>query len=163
MKTKSRSSHLMELGVRLSRCLAASALLALGAASAQAQGTFTVHVTNFDFLDAGGAHFDPTINLGNTVHWVWDLGLHSTTAAAGQLEQWNSGNHSAPFSFDHTFTHAGTFNYYCLIHGLDAGGGNVSGMSGHVTVNVPEPTVTGLFMTGLGAFFARRRRVAPRA
>jgi plastocyanin len=145
---------------RFSGLLAVAGLLFLGAASALAQGTFTVHIVNFDFQDGGGAHFDPTIDVGDTVHWIWDSGFHSTTSAAGQLESWDSGRQFSPASFDHIFTHAGTFNYYCLVHGSDLGGGNVSGMSGHVTVlAVPEPAAAGLMLAGVGAFLALRRRV----
>ena len=111
--------------------------------------TITVFVANFDFTSSvGGAHFDPTINVGDDIHWVWSSDLHSTTSAAGQLESWDSGVHNESFSFDHVFTETGTCNYYCTVHGADLGGGNVGGMSGHVTV-VPEPATLGLPMAGL--------------
>src|ERR1041385_558090 len=73
----------------------------------------------------GGTNFNPTIDVGDTVHWVWASGsiAHSTTSAAGQMESWDSGIHTEPFTFDHTFSNAGTFNYYCTVHGFDAGGG----------------------------------------
>ncbi len=88
---------------------------------------------------APSTHIDPVINVGDTVEWVWNSGaiLHSTTAAAGQMESWDSGVHSTPFTFDHTFTQTGTFNYYCIVHGADIGGGQVIGMSGHVVVLGP--------------------------
>ncbi len=105
--------------------------------------TNTLQVFNDDFGSAPSTHIDPTINVGDTVRWVWASGgiPHSTTAAAGQAESWDSGVHTQPFSFDHTFTQAGTFNYYCSVHGFDAGGGNVAGMSGHVVVQAPTSAV----------------------
>src|SRR5262249_28367011 len=55
--------------------------------------TVTVHIVNNDFTDTGigGAHFNPVINVGDTIHWVWDQGTHSTTSVAGIAEQWDSG------------------------------------------------------------------------
>jgi len=41
---------------------------------------------------------------------------------------WDSGTHSAPFTFDFTFLTAGTFNYFCTPHG------GCCGMIGSVTV-----------------------------
>ncbi len=73
--------------------------------------------------------------VGDTVEWVWDAGIHSSTSAAGQDESWDSGNQSAPGGlFDYTFSVPGTYAYYCDIHGVDNGDGTVSGMSGMVTV-----------------------------
>jgi plastocyanin len=90
--------------------------------------TVTVHVADFQFST------NPTIHVGDTVEWVWDNGMHSTTSVAGSAESWDSGVHMAPFTFDHTFTHAGTFNYYCRVHGFDNHDGTAGGMSGSVTV-----------------------------
>ena len=93
-----------------------------------------------DFGVPPATHVDPVINVGDTVQWVWangNLMQHSATAAAGQAENWDSGLQNAGFTFTHTFTQAGTFNYYCTNHGIDLGGGNVTGMSGHVTVQNP--------------------------
>jgi plastocyanin len=99
--------------------------------------TVTVHVFDFDFSvnPQGQPIVDPTIHVGDTVHWVWDAGApHSTTSVAGSKESWDSGVHTAPFSFDHTFTQSGVFTYDCSIHGRDLGNGKASGMFGTVTV-----------------------------
>jgi plastocyanin len=91
--------------------------------------TVTVHVVNFAFNP------DPlTIHVGDTVHWVWDTDNHSTTSVAGSVESWDSGIHSTGFTFDHTFTHAATFVYYCVVHGSDNGNGTASGMAGKISV-----------------------------
>src|SRR3954447_25371695 len=74
--------------------------------------TVTVHVVNFAFTP------DPvTIHVGDTVHWVWDTPNHSTTSVVGSAESWDSGIHGVGFTFDHTFTYADTFVYYCVVHG----------------------------------------------
>jgi trimeric autotransporter adhesin len=98
--------------------------------------TVTVHVFNFDFsINPSGQNVvDPTIDLGDTIHWVWDSGTHTSTSVTGSAETWNSGAMSAGGSFDHTFTHSGTFSYYCMFHGSDNGNGTAGGMSGTVTV-----------------------------
>jgi plastocyanin len=91
--------------------------------------TVTVHVVNFAFTP------DPvTINVGDTVHWVWDTPDHSTTSVTGSAESWDSGVHDVGFTFDHKFTHAGAFVYYCVVHGSDNGNGTASGMAGTITV-----------------------------
>jgi plastocyanin len=105
-----------------------------------------VHIVNFDFTDTGigGAHFDPTIHVGDTVEWVWDQGFHSTTSVSGIAESWDSGATSAiGHTFYHTFTNVGVFAYYCVIHWADDGNGTASGMSGIVHVkeiSVAEPS-----------------------
>ncbi|MCX6929767.1 MAG: Ig-like domain-containing protein [Verrucomicrobia bacterium] len=86
-----------------------------------------------------GLTFSPpavTINVGDQVVWTWNSPSHSTTSDTAGL--WDSGIHSAPFSFSHTFTTAGAFPYHCSnpFH---------TTMKGSVTVvavaNVP-PTVS---------------------
>ena len=152
-------------------CKSLVAALAIGIAllnsgRAEAQTTVSIDVFNFDFGNAAtGTHIDPVINVGDTVHWVWQSGIHSTTAAAGQADSWDSGVQSPAFTFDHTFNTPGVFNYYCQIHGFDIGGGQVSGMSGHVTVNpVPEPSLLLLAAGVVGAAaFGRKRRGSPPA
>lgn len=92
--------------------------------------TVTVHVVDFAFSPS-----TLTIQPGDTVHWVWDGDMHSTTSVAGSKESWDSGVHMTGFTFDHTFTQAGSFSYFCTIHGFDKGNGTAGGMSGVVTVS----------------------------
>jgi plastocyanin len=107
--------------------------------------TVTVHVFNFNFSanPQGQPIVDPTIHVGDTIHWVWDNGVHSTTSVAGSIESWDSGIRSAPATFDHTFTHVGTFVYFCQVHGADAGNGTATGMSGTITV-LPTTTLSSI-------------------
>src|SRR5262245_50964740 len=74
----------------------------------------TVHVVNFAFNPT-----NPTIHVNDTIHWVFDTSNHSTTSVKGIAESWDSGILNAGATFDHTFTHAGTFAYYCTVHGSD--------------------------------------------
>ncbi|MDB5352977.1 MAG: LigC protein [Planctomycetota bacterium] len=91
--------------------------------------TVTVHVLDIAFNPNA-----VSIHTGDTVHWVFDGGTHSTTAVGGIAETWDSGVHTPGFTFDHTFTNIGTFPYYCSIHGFDNGNGTAGGMSGSVAV-----------------------------
>jgi hypothetical protein len=73
-------------------------------------------------------------------------------------ESWNSGDFSTVgHTYDHTFTHTGTFWYFCDIHGFDNGNQTAGGMAGTITV-VPEPMTCTSLLIGAGALAARRRR-----
>ncbi len=55
------------------------------------------------------------------------------------MEQWDSGLLNAGATFDHTFTHVGTFAYYSTVGGTDNGNGTASGMFGTIIVLPPSP------------------------
>ena len=53
------------------------------------------------------------VRAGDVVTWGWGSFFprpHSTTSNDGL---WDSGVHSAPYTFSYTFTQPGTFHYYC--------------------------------------------------
>src|SRR6185295_4188602 len=91
----------------------------------------------------GSLMFSPamvTVNMGDTVEWVWGSGPHSTTRTASP-ETWDSGVTGAPHMFSHTFTRAGTFPYVCSVH-------QQLGMVGTVVVRRPTPSTTSTTMAG---------------
>jgi plastocyanin len=102
----------------------------------------TANATTFQVqVAANGLTFTPqniTINVGDTVEWVWVGSGHSTTSGTpGNPDGlWDSGVQNAGFSFSQTFDTAGIFAYYCSPHGL------CCGMVGSVTVNQQIDTVT---------------------
>jgi len=117
----------------------ASACLSLLCATGARAATNTLQVFTFGFGAAPSTHVNPTINLGDTVTWEWVSGTtpHSTTAAPGQLEIWDSGAHTNGFTFSHTFSNLGVYNYYCTVHGSSTGcrgDSSFFGMTGTVTV-----------------------------
>jgi len=79
------------------------------------------------FVDSVSGNTTTTITRGTTVHWVWVQSFHSTTSDDSAAEQWDSGEHAAPFTFDRVFNNTGSFQYHCTVHG--------SMMSGTVVVN----------------------------
>jgi len=101
--------------------------------------TNTVQIFNFGF-GTNSMSMNPTINLGDTVTWVWANGAaaHSTTAAPGQLEDWDSGitNGAGGFTFSHTFTNLGSYNYYCRVHSSSTGCRAVKPIFGAMTGTV---------------------------
>ena len=118
-----------------------------GSAPASAAKIVDVRITDFDFTDSAGRHFDPVIERGDAVRWFFDFGHHGTTSVVGIAESWDSGLHFATFpvlTFDHTFTNLGAFAYFCRAHGFDRFNGTAGGMSGVVTV-VERPPVAGDF------------------
>ncbi len=83
------------------------------------------------FVDSSSGTSTTTITAGTTVHWVWVSGFHSTTSGtcSGGCTpngDWTSALGSG-LTFDHTFTVAGTFPYFCEQHG--------AAMTGTVIVN----------------------------
>jgi len=120
---------------RLGILAAAIAAVALPAGAA----TYTVTVA-----PSGSFTFSPssqTINVGDTVQWVWGLGVHSSTSGALCIAdgKWDSTLISNPQTFSVTFTQAGTYPYYCTLHCF-------FGMTGEIIVQeptaTPTPTVT---------------------
>lgn len=84
-----------------------------------------------------GSSFAPsnlTITHGTTVTWMNGDGIaHTVTSATGSADTYNSGSIGGGGTFTHTFANAGTYNYYCQIHG--ANGTPPTGMHGTITVN----------------------------
>ena len=77
--------------------------------------------------------FDPafiTVNLGDTVFWMWDEGNHTTTSTSipAGAASWDSPINSSNLFYIYVPTVAGTYNYICQPH-------SVMGMQGVITVN----------------------------
>jgi plastocyanin len=100
--------------------------------------------TNF-VDDVGGGQLS-TINVGDTVRWIWsgsgttEHGIAAGTCSGGggyygsgesctPSGLFDSGDKIEPFEFSHTFTTAGTYRYFCTIHG--------GAMVGRVIVTAP--------------------------
>lgn len=73
------------------------------------------------FRDSVSGTSTTTIHAGQTVQWIWTSGTHSTTSGTCSLGcaadgLWDSGilNNT---SFEHAFPTAGTFPYFCQVHG----------------------------------------------
>jgi len=91
------------------------------------------------FVDELSGTSTSTIAVGDTVQWNWAGSPHSTTSGACSTTCmpdgiWDSGIHSMPFMFTHTFNATGTFTYYCEVH--------LSLMQGTVVVVNPGPAPT---------------------
>jgi len=104
---------------------------------------------------------DITIQAGDTVQWNWQGGIHTVT----------NDNPNSPEFFDsgvligggqtysHTFTHPGTYRYYCAIHDFQVDGVWQGPQIGTITVvAAPEPAAAGLLLIGLATAVRRRRR-----
>ena len=126
--------------LRLARILVALAITALGLAgrdafaAPQAQQSATVEMQDFVF-----APKTITIAAGTTVIWPnTGQAPHTSTSDTGL---WDSGQKAAGESFSFTFREAGTFPYYCSLHGEPGG----VGMAGTVIVTAaqaPAPAAT---------------------
>lgn len=88
------------------------------------QTLYTVEVSNFSFTPA-----QLTISVGDTVKWTNVLGSHNVVADDGSFT--SGAVSSSNWVYEFVFNTAGTYHYYCAMHG---GPGGV-GMSGVITVN----------------------------
>ncbi len=73
------------------------------------------------FVDQVSGNSTSAIAVGTTIQWVWVSGTHSTTSGTCTTTctgdgVWDSGVGSG-MTFTHTFTQAGTFPYFCAVHG----------------------------------------------
>lgn len=82
-----------------------------------------------------------TVSAGTEVDFRWsstavnhNVTPSSTNPAAIPASPGLPGIHNAPFLFSVVFPNAGTFRFFCSVHGFELGGGTVGGMSGTVTV-----------------------------
>ena len=110
------------------------ALAALGAAflwaSTAGAATVNVIVQNNAFSPN-----DLTINQGDTVHWINNLGPHTVTADDGSFD---NGAVNQPWTYDRTFNTPGEVRYYCAVHSQP--GLNINqNMNGRITVLATEP------------------------
>jgi LPXTG-motif cell wall-anchored protein len=139
------------------------ALLGVGAVSAPPANAATtvVHLSSaFVFSPAA-----VTIHVGDTVEWEHDSStvMHTVTADDGSFNSspscpaTPSNCLGANATFSHTFSTAGTFRYYCKIHGAPGG----VGMSGTITVLAATPTSTTPTTSATGATIPQSTGGAP--
>ncbi len=98
--------------------------------------TYTVQVGNYFF----NPQTITNVNPGDTIHWVWVTGTHTTTSTTipAGAATWDEPITSSSPTYDYIPTVPGTYNYKCTPH---AG----MGMVGSFTVNAAAPlTVTAL-------------------
>jgi glucose/arabinose dehydrogenase/plastocyanin len=85
-------------------------------------------------------HFQPpnvTISVNDQVTWTWVSAPHSTQSEPADTTMWNSGVIlTNGYVFTNTFPNAGSFPYFCIVHGF-TGGVNVQ--AGPI-VSITSPT-----------------------
>jgi PKD repeat protein len=98
--------------------LGALACMFFGGAAVAATHQVEVGQGGDRFVDDQSGTSTTTINVGDTVLWNWAQSDHSTTS--GNCCQgdgkWDSGVNNAGHQFSFTFTSAGSFPYFCLVH-----------------------------------------------
>jgi plastocyanin len=89
-------------------------------------------------ISVGNYYFNPSslsnVNLGDTIHWNWVNGSHTTTSSSipAGAASWDHPLNSSSTSFEYIPTVSGTYNYVCTPH---AG----MGMVGSFTVAAAQP------------------------
>lgn len=106
-----------------------------------------------------GLTFTPnalTIAVGDTVHWVWASNNHTVTSGApctadstycspANSNCASSSTSNTGATYDHTFTQAGNYSYFCRIHCS-------SGMTGTIHVVAPFVSITSVNRASNGHF-----------
>jgi len=115
-----------EVRMLLSRVLVAAAALAVSVVPLS-PALSAVHVVNVQSLSSSPK--DISINVGDTVRWVWVAGIHTTTSGADCDPDglWDAVISSSDPVFERVFDEEGLYDYYCTPHCL-------MGMVGTVTV-----------------------------
>ncbi|MGH7519489.1 MAG: cupredoxin domain-containing protein [Gemmatimonadales bacterium] len=91
-----------------------------------------VQTNTIKLFTSGGNRFEPAnieVPVGTTVTFVWEDGFHDVTSAGSPSFQGGGNPVSPPKSFPVTFTKAGTYTFFCSVHGSAT-----SGMHGTITV-----------------------------
>jgi len=88
-----------------------------------------------DVIDNAFSPQAVVVAVGGTVtfHWVGGAG-HSVTPAGSPTFTPSAGISYPPKDLVVTFSTAGTYNYYCIVHGSSDGYGNAGTMTGTVVV-----------------------------
>jgi plastocyanin len=88
-------------------------LPALVAAAPASAASWDVEVVDFEFKPKTRA-----IAVGDSVIWRFAAEGHTTTAAPGQAQRWDSGPATTPRgeTFERTFRRPGRFQYFCTPH-----------------------------------------------
>ncbi len=106
--------------------LLCSVLFLLFSVNVLPQTSHTVDVEDFKFVPQ-----NLTINLGDTVKWVWVSGSHTTTSdSTTGPDSWDSPINQQVPTFSFVFKYPGVHSYYCKFH-LSIG------MTGTITVVQP--------------------------
>ncbi len=119
----SKLCQVLEMGRRFSVGLAVLAVLWCSVGLVQAN-TIIIDVKSNFFSPS-----DVTVNMGDTVRWMFDQGVHTTTSKDGL---WDSGVLTPGSTFEHTFNAPGDFAYTCTLHF------NCCNMAGTVHVMAPS-------------------------
>jgi len=91
-----------------------------------------------------GFAFDPStvaINVNDSVKWTWQSSPHSTTSGSFPTPSglWDSGLHSAGFTFTNVFRSSGNFPYFCSQHSFMIGSVTVSAGNQPPLVAITNP------------------------
>lgn len=91
-------------------------------ATAGAPGPAPVRI---ELRSDGGNRFEPanvTIPVGTTVTWAWVGGIHDVTPSGNPVFPASGAPVPSPNAYSHTFNSAGTYLYFCSVHGSATAG-----------------------------------------
>jgi plastocyanin len=138
MLVRRTATLLMSLAIVTAFAATPAGAHAPGARIGRATHDVAVGHNGTNFFDATSNSNMTTIKLGDAIHWTWEGTFSHSSTRNIAPETWGSNVHGNGFTFDHTFNTAGTFVYWCTVHGSPT-----TGMRGFVTVTDPNaPTVS---------------------
>ena len=129
----------MSVAARLAVLLSVLAVLVVGPTAPTAEGaTVAVAVGNYWFCDSSGGACSTNISVGDTVRWefsgscgIYAVACHTTTDCGADCATptgsplWGGTLLNGGGTFEFTFDEAGTYPYYCTIHGASIMSGEI--------------------------------------
>jgi plastocyanin len=100
---------------------------------------YSIDVRDFEFSPSDL----PSIKIGDTIHWEWKSGSHTTTSTTipSGATPWDNPMDATHLTFNYVPTKAGVYHYKCSVHGSMAGQFTVVSELG-IVQNTQVPKIT---------------------
>ncbi len=120
---------LAALAFAAAACSSSSPSYGTGPGTTTGGGVAVGHTTSLSMYLSAFSPSPDTVAAGSTVTWSNNDGITHTVTSASGGDVFDAGNVAGGSTYQHTYNTAGTYTYYCKIHGTPT-----SGMRGTIVV-----------------------------